>query len=121
MTADAIRNRQTQDGYLRGRYGPGWQSEVNWSCLTGNAQMALIWLKFYELTNDIGYFQAATRANQYLKQVQSRISGSMGIQGGIAGSFPIYGGYAPYEYLNWATKFFADSLMLEERLKNRNG
>ena len=31
----------------------------------------------------------------------------------IKGSFPIDGDYAPYEYVSWAAKFLADSLMLE--------
>jgi uncharacterized protein YyaL (SSP411 family) len=114
--ADALRDRLAQDGSLRGSYLPGWQSKVSWSCLTGNAQMALVWLTFYEMTNDSGYLQAATAANHYLKQVQSRSARSPGIRGGVAGSYPIYGDYGHYLYLNWAAKFFADSLMREEQL-----
>ena len=33
-----------------------------------------------------------------------------------AGSFPIYGRYAPLQYPNWAAKFLADSLALRERV-----
>ncbi len=117
LSADILRTRQIQDGFLRGKYRLDWGSEVNWSCLTGNAQMALIWLKFYEITNDAGYLQAATAANHHLKQVQSRFSRSPGIRGGVAGSYPIYGEYGHYLYINWAAKFFADSLMLEEQLR----
>jgi hypothetical protein len=76
--------------------------------------MALVWFKFYELTNDSRYFQAASTANLYLKQVQSRSSRSSGIRGGLTGSYPIYGDYGHYLYLNWAAKFFSDSLMTEE-------
>jgi hypothetical protein len=115
LAADALRDRLAQNGCLRGSYLRGWQSEVSWSCLTGNAQIALVWLTFHEMTNDIRYLQAATAANHYLKQVQSRSAGSPGIRGGVAGSYPIYGDYGHYLYLNWAAKFFADSLMREEQ------
>jgi hypothetical protein len=116
VAADALLDRQAQDGYLRGSYCPGWRSEVSWSCLTGNAQMALAWLTFYDMTNDTRYLQAAAMANHYLKQVQSRSAGRPDIRGGVAGSYPIYGDYGHYLFLNWAAKFFADSLMREEQL-----
>jgi len=119
LSADVLRIRQAQNGFLRGKYGIDWRSEVTWSCPTGNAQLALVWLKFYEITNDTIYLDAATAANHYLKQIQSRNSGSPGIRGGVPGSYPIYGDYGHYLYLNWAAKFFADSLMLEERLKRK--
>ncbi len=36
-------------------------------------------------------------------------------RGGIKGSFPVNGAYGRYQYLNWAAKFFMDSLMLEDK------
>jgi hypothetical protein len=117
IAADALRFRQLQDGCLRGRYGPGWQSHTQWSCLTGKAQMAIIWLKLFKLTGAAEYRQAAVTSNRYLKHTQKRDSGPSGISGGIAGSFPIYEEYEPYRHLNWAGKFLADSLLLEESQK----
>jgi hypothetical protein len=38
--------------------------------------------------------------------------------GGIKGSQPIYGRYAPLQYPNWATKFFIDALIAKERALN---
>ncbi len=114
--ADALRERQQQDGCLRARYGAGWHSDTNWCCLTGNAQMAVIWFKLYELTGDDGYLQAATMANHDVKRRQSRQARLPGVRGGVAGSYPIYEAYEPYRHLNWAAKFFVDSLLLEHRL-----
>jgi uncharacterized protein YyaL (SSP411 family) len=114
LTADALKDRQ--DGYLRGNYQSGWQTKATWSCLTGNAQMAIVWLNLYKITDDISYLQAATAANEFLKRVQSCTSNSPGVRGGIPGSYPIYGDYGHYLFLNWAAKFFADSLMLEEKI-----
>jgi hypothetical protein len=121
LAANALRDRQAQDGSLRGTFRPGWRSEVTWSCLTGNAQMALVWLKLYEITEDVSYLHGAAKAIRYLNQLQSRSSGSPGIRGGVAGSYPIYGDYGYYLYLNWAAKFYADSLMLAEQIRDKNG
>ena len=33
------------------------------------------------------------------------------LKGGIRGSYPFQGGYGQWCVLNWATKFFADSMM----------
>ncbi len=117
LTANALRDRLVLHGYLKGSYGPTWQSEVAWRCLTGEAQMAVVWLKLYEIRNDIHYFHAAADMNRFLKQVQSRTSKVSGIRGGLAGSYPIYGEYGHYLFLNWAAKFFADSLMLDQQIR----
>ena len=34
-------------------------------------------------------------------------------RGAIRGSFPIFGSYGQYQYLNWAAKFFVDANRLE--------
>ena len=116
--ADSLLERQEQDGFLKARYGPGWVSKDDWSCLTGTAQMAGIWFRLYEYSGDERYILAAQRANQFLKHKQKRVSQNPGVAGGIAGSFPIYGDYEPYRYLNWAAKFFVDSLLLEARISD---
>ncbi len=115
--AGALQKRQSQDGFLRARYGPGWRSDVSWSCLTGDAQMAILWQRFYQLSGEPGYLQAAEMANTYVKQAHNRAASLPGVMGGISGSHPIYGGYEPYRNLNWAAKFFADSLLLSIQLK----
>ena len=38
--------------------------------------------------------------------------------GGIKGSFPVYGRYAPLQYPNWATKFFIDALLAKQGALN---
>lgn len=117
--ADALIGQQRAQGYLHGRYGREWRSTGPWSCLTGNAQMAMVWFRLYELTGRDEYLDAACTANHHVKQRQSRDSSLPGVRGGIAGSWPIYGEYEPYRHLNWAAKFFVDSLLLEDRLLSR--
>jgi uncharacterized protein YyaL (SSP411 family) len=115
--ADALRVKFVNDGYLAGRYGPGWNANVRWSCLTGNVQIAIIWQRLYEIFGDQRYLQAAHLANNSVKRTQDLRSKLNGVRGGIAGSFPIFGGYEPYRNLNWAAKFFVDSLLMEVRLQ----
>jgi uncharacterized protein YyaL (SSP411 family) len=117
--ADALRARQRPDGSLAGRFDARWEPAARWSCLTGNAQTAVVWLRLHEHTGEGGYLDAADRILRYLKATQDLDAADPGIRGGIKGSQPIWGDYGPWEYLNWAAKFFADALMLEQRLVRR--
>ena len=117
LAADALLARQRPDGSLAGRFDREWIDASRWSCLTGDAQTAIVWLRLYETTGDRRYLQAAERMNRYLSSTQDRAASDSGIRGGIKGSQPIWGEYGAYEYLNWAAKFFADALMLEIRAK----
>lgn len=120
LAADRLLDLFLKNGSLKGTYTRGWQSTAGWTCLTGDAQMALIWMTLFKETNNEEYFQAAVTANHFLKLVQSRSSKKDGVRGGVAGSYPIYGDYAQYLYINWAAKFFADSLLLEEGIRNND-
>ena len=93
-----------------------WKSDAYYSCLTGNAQIAIILLKLYELNNDRRLLTAVHHLVDQLKATQSLNNTNLGIKGGIAGSYPIWGGYGRFAYLNWATKFFADALLLKASL-----
>lgn len=106
---------------LPGNFDCNFRSSANYSCLTGNVQMAIIWLKIFQLNNDRDFLDAAEKIIGQLKQLQNIKSLDSGIRGGIAGSFPIWGSYMQFSYPNWATKFFADSLMLKYSIMNEIG
>jgi len=93
-----------------------WKSKDKYSCLTGNAQIAIIWLKMYKISNDARFLNAALKIIDQVKASQSLDSKNLGIRGGIAGSYPIWGKYIKYAYPNWATKFFVDALLLKEEI-----
>ena len=85
----------------------------------GNIQMALVWMRIYELTNDSTFLSSAFKMIDLIKNVQNIKTKNSNINGAIKGSLPVYGRYAFAKYPNWATKFFADALMLMIFLKSK--
>src|SRR5262249_31585738 len=93
-----------------------WKTTAKYSCLTGDAQIAGVWLRIYQATRDTRFLNAALKLNDYVKATQSLRSTHPGIRGGGEGSPPIFWRCAPGVYINWGAKFLADSLMLEEQV-----
>lgn len=117
-TADGLLSALQESGYLPGMLKPDWSAAVQWSCLTGQVQIAHSWLLLFELTGEDKYLDAASRANRFVRRT-IRLDGPEDIRGGVKGSFPVNGSYGKYQYLNWAPKFMIDSHFLELDLKDR--
>ena len=117
--ADALLLRQHADGSLPARFDRNWESTVTYSCLTGNVQMGTVWARLYEATGEEKYLDALARANRFTRSVQWMGTRHPGLEGGISGSYPLHGRYGRFEVLNWAVKFFADSLMFESALASK--
>lgn len=111
--ARGVAAAQRKDGALPGRLDAQWKPKARWSCLTGNAQMAINWLRLADIVGDNALRRRAQRANRFNMATQS-LTGSAEIRGAIKGSFPADGGYMRWRYPNWAAKFFMDALMLEQ-------
>jgi predicted ATP-grasp superfamily ATP-dependent carboligase len=114
--ADAVERLVQEDGFLAGRLDQNWMPGGNWCCLTGNAQLSIVWWTLFRHTGDVRYRTAASKAMRYVKCRQDLSSKDLGVRGGIAGSSPMEGEYGRHQYLNWAAKFFIDALLLEEQL-----
>ena len=114
--ADALLERQKADGSLGGRFDHNWQPVCDWSCLTGDAQTAIVWLRLYERSGDSRYLCSAKAINRFLMKTQDLSAKDEGIRGGVKGSHPIWAEYGSFEYLNWAAKFLVDALLLEHGL-----
>lgn len=121
-TADKMLEYFTKHGFLPGTFNKNWRSKDHYACLTGDAQIALVWLELYKISKDMKYLKTAKKLNSYLKKTQDITTKDKNIKGGIKGSFPIYGdliglkGYCRMAYLNWSVKFFIDSLLAEETI-----
>ncbi len=106
---------EQQYGFLPARFDERWRSRDKFTCLTGNAQISLVFSRLFTVIGDIRYLNAALKLNSDLKSLQNVTSTNDGIRGGIKGSHPIYGRYLSFRYPSWATKFFVDALISEER------
>ncbi len=115
LAAQSLADRVLDNGWLSGRFDEEWRPAVPWSCLTGMAQMANNWLRLVAITGDRGWVEPVRRVLRFLKATQNRASMNTGLRGGIKGSAPVSGAYGRYAVLSWATKFFADALMRDER------
>lgn len=113
--AKSVAKAQRQDGALPGYYKPDWSPRVRWSCVTGNSQMAINWLRLAQLTGDTSLKEHAIKANRFNMRIQDVDTEDPGVRGAIKGSHPINGGYMTYRFPNWAAKFFMDGLMLEQQ------
>jgi squalene-hopene cyclase-like protein len=119
-TTAALKGKVTKNGFLSGRFDSNWRSTASWCCLTGSSQIAMVWFRLGHMVGNDGYREPAARLLSFVKRTQrvtiasspnSQPQTSDGISGGIKGSHPIWGGYDPFRYPNWAAKFFIDALL----------
>jgi hypothetical protein len=113
--AEGLMHRIERSRTLAGVLNHQWQPCASFTCLTGNAQLAVLWLQVAEAGGDVRFVNAAFKAIDEVKRAQSLVSGSDGIRGGVAGSQPAGGEYIPFALPNWAAKFFIDALLAKRR------
>jgi hypothetical protein len=100
-----------REGWIPGILDAQWQGRASFACLTGNAQLALIWFRLFEANRDERFRNAAIRAIELVQQAQPLTHPHPGIRGGIPGSDPIWGGYLTMALPNWAAKYFIDAML----------
>ena len=111
--AQAVAQSQRRDGALPGRLDSAWRAASRWTCVTGNAQMAIIWQRLAAETGDQSWKAAAQNAIRFNLSIQELTATDPGVRGGMPGSHPRSGGYMKNRYPNWAAKFFIDALLLQ--------
>jgi hypothetical protein len=104
-------------GHLAAGYARGWRRGPSFRCLTGEAQLGLVWLALGDLLGEPRYRRGAQRLAEQVADTQWVGDRGRGlplaprIHGGVAGAWPLWGRYLRCAYPNWAAKFFADLLM----------
>ncbi len=111
-----VARRVELSGWLPGVLDSRWNAAANYACLTGNAQMALIWFALYEQTSDSRFLNAALKVIDLVKVAQPMTSSESGIRGGVPGSDPVWGGYIRMAIPNWAAKFYIDALLKKRQV-----
>lgn len=107
------RTRRSRTDGFSGRFDEYWTERATWSCLTGEAQMAIVWGKAGLLVGDSQLVDEMRLTNERLRRLQYHGTGRPGLDGGLAGSEPVSGDYGSYEVLSWAVKFFIDAQLME--------
>jgi len=111
--ARSVAHSQRRDGALPGRLDSAWRPASRWTCMTGNAQMAIIWQRLAAATGDPSWKPTAENTIRFNLSIQDLTAADGGVRGGMPGSHPLKGGYMKNRYPNWAAKFFMDALMLQ--------
>jgi hypothetical protein len=114
--ARQIARRLEIAGWLPGVLDSSWRGCAGYACLTGNAQMALVWMRLFRHEGDLRLLNAALKAIDLVKRAQPVDIGHRDIAGAIPGSDPLWGGYLYCALPNWAAKFFVDALLAKRRL-----
>jgi uncharacterized protein YyaL (SSP411 family) len=115
-TADRLIHLMDANGFIPGRVNQDFRGAVKWCCLTGTAQVAIVWGRLFQLTGDAVYREAANRANAYLMRCHDIENPDPRLRGGVPGSWPVWGDYGRLRVLNWATNFFAEALLLQKSI-----
>lgn len=113
IAAAAVASAQRGDGALPGRLDAQWRSAARWSCLTGNVQMAIVWLRLSALQTDpsADWPSHARGCIAFVQSMQDNQHHDPGQRGGIAGSAPMRGEYMRYRFPSWAANFYMDAVM----------
>ena len=112
-TSEVLIRKQEVIGHLPANWDEDWRPAARHVCLTGSVQLGGVWLRLHAATGDARFLNAGLKAIDWTVAHQER--GPLeSTRGALAGSFPVWGRYAPLQYPNWATKFMADALMLRE-------
>jgi len=114
-SADFLMSDFINKGRLAGNYEKGWKGVYNYRCLSGDAQVSSVWFKLFQITGDKIYKDSAFKLLNSLLPFHIVKKGKYGIRGGLAGSYPFWGKYMPFEFPNWGVKFLADALMEGEK------
>lgn len=85
-------------------------------CLTGYAQLAIVLFRLFPLSDDARHLNLGLHLLDDALHHQTMTGAGRPWHGGLKGSFPIYGRYAPLQYPNWAAKFLIDALMEKARV-----
>ncbi len=111
-SARVVTYRLHGDGFLPGEIDTAGHPRATYCCLTGNCQMAIVWIKLYRQRNDELFRRSALSSLRYTMRTQDIATSDPNIRGAIKGSQPVWGAYSRLTFPNWATKFFIDAMLM---------
>jgi len=118
--AKALLHSQREDGWIAGEFDDDWRPIGGYTCLTGIAQIGLNWQRLQHIGVPGDWQDGIDRAIVFLERHHHILGDGSPRDGGLAGSYPIWGRYSRFEYPNWAAKFFADANMFEKAIRDQS-
>ncbi len=112
QAAGALRGVRERVGYLPGRFACGWRPAAKWRCVTGDAQMGLIWAMLGNATGDERWMGAARAMADSVRGCVRTVADWPEISGGVPGSAPTWAEYDAHAYPTHAAKFALDLFAL---------
>jgi uncharacterized protein YyaL (SSP411 family) len=112
LAADELLHRAEVWPRLYARLDRDWRPAARSVCLTGVAQLGIIFMRLHARQADPRYLNASLKLLDFLAWVQRLNGVGPDRRGAVAGSYPIWGLYCPLKYPSWATKYFVDLLLL---------
>jgi hypothetical protein len=105
--------RDNATGAVPGQFREGFEPLGSWTSVTGNSQMAIIWLRAWQVTGEKQWKLPAEQTNAFTRRLQDLDHPDAGRQGALRGSYPGHIGYGRYSYMNWTQKFSLDAFLAE--------
>ncbi len=99
-----------QNGKLAGSYDDTWYGDNSFVCTTGNAQLALLCMKFSRTLPDMDLPDITSAMINPLLDFQEKDS-PFYPHGSISSSLPFWGKYQRFKVTNWTMKFYVDCLL----------
>jgi uncharacterized protein YyaL (SSP411 family) len=109
-----------------GTYDENWKGDYSFVCVTGNAQISIIFSRLFQVTKEekwktlgtdiittppFKWWDNSSFPTYHLKGGFARIKP----KGAIPGSVPFWGKYMHFKYPNWAAKFYLDAFLEVEK------
>jgi uncharacterized protein YyaL (SSP411 family) len=114
-SGEAVTRHVRADGFIPAQIDSRGNPRARYCCLTGNCQLAIIWAKLHEQSQDDRYRRSAAATLRFVMDRQDIHTSNPNLRGAIKGSHPVWGGYSCFTFPNWSTKFFVDAILLCER------
>jgi hypothetical protein len=114
-TLDQVLRQFSKLRFMPGEFRPGWEANTSFTCLPGNAQLALCCIRSMEQTGKAAYGDSAMRllrANCAAPTLDANDAASNGVRA----SYPVTGDYLPLHLPLWGAKFSIDAILAADRL-----
>jgi uncharacterized protein YyaL (SSP411 family) len=114
-TLDHVLRQFGKIGFMPGEFRPGWEANASFTCLPGNAQLALCCIRSMDQTGIPAYGEAAMRLLRAACAAPT-LDACLAASNGVRASYPVTGDYLPLHLPLWGAKFSIDAILAADRL-----